>query len=110
MCMALSWSLERWFPVMCVYVYAHTLAHAWVYMCLPVRLFIQERNSRPGPLLLIQMKRNLHEGETLASLQQGNLRSRHFAEFAKHLYSETLSVPPLLHGGVTMTLASELDS
>lgn len=110
MCTALSWSLELWFPVMCAYVYTHTPAHAWVYMCLPVWLFIQEHNSGPGPLLLIQMKRNLHQGEIFASLQQGNLGSRHFAEFAKHLHSETISVPPLLHEGVTMTLASELDS
>ena len=109
MCVALSWSLELWIPLLRVYVYAHTHAHACAYMCVPVWLFIQEHNSGPGPLLLIQMKGNLHQGEILAYPQQG-IGSRHFAEFAKCLHSETISVPLLLHEGVTMTLASKLDS
>lgn len=49
-----------------VYVYERTHAHAWAYMCVPVWLFIQEHNSGPGLLLLIQMKGNLHQGEILA--------------------------------------------
>lgn len=67
MYMTLSWSPELWFSLLCVYVYAHMLVHAWVYMYVPMWLFIQEHNSGPGTFLLTQMKGNVHQGEILAN-------------------------------------------
>lgn len=48
---------------------------------MPVWLFIQDRYSGTGLLLLTQMKGNLYQGEILAYLYQVNVVNRHFAEF-----------------------------
>lgn len=63
----------------CMCVCAHI--HACMHTHMPVWLFIQDRYSGTGLLLLTQMKGNLYQGEILAYLYQGNMVNRHFAEF-----------------------------